>query len=197
MKKISVLILLAFSLQSLAENYKLDSSHTEVGFSVKHLLISNVKGRFGKFSGAFEYDKAAKTLKNLSIEIDPSSISTNEKNRDEHLRSPDFFDVKKFKTVTFTGEKAEFAADGQSIKVTGKLKIKDKSLPVVLDVKINGEAEVEGVKKVAFTAATEINRKEWGINWNKDLDKGGLAVSEEVKILVEGEANVVEPKKAK
>ncbi len=197
MKTFSVILLLGFSLQALAENYKLDTAHTEVGFSVKHLLISNVKGRFGKFSGTFEYDKAAKTLKNLAIEIDPATINTNEKNRDDHLRSPEFFDVKKYKTVTFTGEKAEFAADGQSIKVTGQLKIKDKSLPVVMDVKINGEAEVEGVKKVAFTATTEINRKEWGINWNKNLDKGGLAVSEEVKILIEGQANVVETKKAK
>lgn len=195
MKQVLVLVLLSGCFYAQAENYKLDTSHTEVGFSVKHLLISNVKGRFGKFSGTFEYDKAAKTLKNLAIEIDPASISTNEKNRDDHLRSPEFFDVKKYKTVTFTGEKAEFAADGQSMKVTGQLKMKDKSLPVVLDIKINGEAEVEGVKKVAFTATTEINRKEWGINWNKSLDKGGLAVSEEVKILIEGEANVVQPKK--
>ena len=197
MKQILVLLLVSVSFYAQAENYKLDPSHSEVGFSVKHLLISNVKGRFAKYSGTFEYDKAAKTLKNLTIEIDSASISTNEKDRDEHLRSPDFFDVKKYKTVTFTGEKAEFAADGQSVKVTGQLKIKEKSLPVVMDVKINGEAEVEGVKKVAFTATTEINRKEWGISWNKSLDKGGLAVSEEVKILVEGEANVVEPKKAK
>ena len=197
MKHLLILLLLSVSLNAQAENYKLDTSHTEVGFSVKHLLISNVKGRFGKFSGSFEYDKAAKTLKNLAIEIDPATINTNEKNRDDHLKGPDFFDVKKYKTVTFTGEKAEFAADGQSMKVTGQLKIKDKSLPVVMDVKINGEAEVEGVKKVAFTATTEINRKEWGINWNKSLDKGGVAVSEEVKILVEGQANVVEAKKAK
>lgn len=197
MKQFVILLLLSVSFYAQAENYKLDTSHTEVGFSVRHLLISNVKGRFGKFSGTFEYDKAAKTLKNLTIEIDPATINTNEKNRDDHLKGPDFFDVKKYKTVTFTGEKAEFAADGQSIKVTGQLKIKDKSRPVVMDVKINGEAEVEGVKKVAFTATTEINRKEWGISWNKNLDTGGLAVSEEVKILVEGQANVIESKKAK
>lgn len=194
MKKISVLLLLSLSFYANAENYKLDPSHTEVGFSVKHLLISNVKGRFSKFSGTFEYDKAAKTLKSLKIEIDPASIDTNEKDRDEHLRSDDFFDVKKYKKVTFVGEKSEFSTDGQNLKVTGKLKIKDKELPVILAVKINGEAEVEGVKKIAFTVTTEINRKDFGINWNKTLDKGGVAVSEEVKILIEGEANLIQNK---
>lgn len=185
-------LLLSTSVQ--AENYKLDTAHTEIGFSVKHLLISNVKGRFGSFNGSFEYDKAKKSLTNLKIEIDPATINTNQKDRDDHLRSDDFFDVKKYKKVTFVGEKADFSADGQNFKLTGKLKIKDTELPVTLDVTINGEAEIEGTKKIAFTASTEINRKKWGINWNQDLDKGGVAVSEEVKILIEGEANLIKNK---
>ncbi len=194
MKSALLFLLLSTGFTAQAENYKLDPGHTEIGFSVKHLLISNVKGRFGKFKGTFSYDKAAKTLSDLKIEIDPASISTSEKNRDEHLVSEDFFDVKKYKTVTFKGEKSEFAADGQSLKITGLLKMRDKELPAILDVTINGEAEVEGVKKIAFTATSKINRKDWGINWNKNLDKGGLAVSEEVKILIEGEANLITAK---
>ncbi len=194
MKNLLMLFFLTFGLYSQAENYKLDTSHTEIGFSVKHLLISNVKGRFGKFSGIFEYDKLTKSLKNLKIEIDPASISTSEKDRDEHLRSDDFFDVKKYKKITFTGNKADFSEDGKTIKISGNLKIKDKELPAILDVTLNGEAEVEGTKKIAFTASTVINRKDWGINWNKTLDKGGVAVSEEVKILIEGEANLIKRK---
>ena len=194
MKKLLLFFSLTIGVYSQAENYKLDTSHTEIGFSVKHLLISNVKGRFSKFSGTFEYDKSARSLKNLNIEIDPASISTSEKDRDEHLRSDDFFDVKKYKKITFNGDKAEFSEDGKSIKVLGKLKMKDKELPVTLNVTLNGEAEIEGTKKVAFTAQTEINRKDWGISWNKSLDKGGVAVSEEVKILIEGEANLVKNK---
>lgn len=194
MKNLLVFFFLTVGFYTHAENYKLDTSHTEVGFSVKHLLISNVKGRFGKFSGTFEYDKALKSLKNLKIEIDPASISTSEKDRDEHLRSDDFFDVKKYKKITFISDKADFSEDGKIIKVSGKLKIKDKELPVTLEVTLNGEAEIEGTKKIAFTANTEINRKDWGINWNKSLDKGGVAVSEEVKIIIEGEANLIKTK---
>lgn len=194
MNKTLFLMALSISVNCYAEIYKLDTSHTEIGFSVRHLLVSNVKGRFQKFSGTFEYDKTAKTLKNLNIDIDPNSISTNEKDRDEHLKSDDFFDVKKYKKIKFTSDKAEFSADGKNIKVFGKLNIKNKELPVILDVIINGEVEVEGVKKVAFSATTEINRKDWGINWNQNLDKGGVAVSEVVKIIIEGESNLIQPK---
>lgn len=192
MKKILILVLLSSGLLQ-AETYKLDTGHSEIGFSVKHLLISNVKGRFGKFSGTFDYDKVAKTLKNLTIEIDPASINTAQSDRDEHLTGDDFFDVAKYKKITFVGEKSEFSADGKTVKVSGKLKMKDKNIPVSLDVTINGEAEIEGVKKVAFTATTEINRKNWGISWNKTLDAGGVAVSENVKILIEAEADLVKP----
>lgn len=194
MKKLIVSLTLLVTGLATAESYKLDNAHTEVGFSVKHLLISNVKGRFQKYTGTFDYDKTAKTLKNLNIEIDPASISTQQKDRDDHLKSDDFFDVKKYKKVTYKEEKAEFSADGKTIKVFGKLKIKDIEQPVVLDVTINGEVEVEGTQKIAFTASTEIDRKKWGINWNKNLDKGGLAVSEDVKILIEGEANLIKDK---
>ncbi len=192
--KIIAPLILTLSISAYADQYKIDTSHTEVGFSVKHLLISNVKGRFQKFSGTFEYDKTAKTLKNLNIDIDPSSISTNEKNRDEHLTSDDFFDVKKYKKITFKSDKSEFTADGKSLKVFGQLTIKNKELPVTLDVTINGEAETNGTQKIAFTATTEINRKNWGISWNQNLDKGGVAVSEEVKITIEGESNLVPAK---
>jgi polyisoprenoid-binding protein YceI len=158
-KYLMMLLITSTSLFTQAENYKLDTAHTEIGFSVKHLLISNVKGRFASFNGTFEYDKEKKTLKNLKIEIDPASISTNQKDRDEHLTSDDFFDVAKYKKITYIGETATFSDDGKTIKVLGKLKMKDKDLPITLDIVINDEAEIEGTKKVAFTANTEFNRK--------------------------------------
>lgn len=193
-KYLMMLLITTTSLLTQAENYKIDTAHTEIGFSVKHLLISNVKGRFATFSGTFEYDKEKKSLKNLKIEIDPASINTNQKDRDEHLTGDDFFDVAQYKKITYVGEKATFSNDSKTIKVLGKLKMKDKELPVTLDIVINGEAEIEGTQKVAFTANTEINRKNWGISWNQDLDKGGVAVSEQVKILIEGQANLIKNK---
>lgn len=194
MKTILFSILLTISNFAFAAQYKIDNSHTELGFSVRHLLISNVKGRFNEYSGTFEYDKEKNTFKNLSVEINPNSIDTAQKNRDKHLKSDDFFDTEKYKIIKLTSTKVEFSKDGKSLKVYADLKIKDQTKPVVLDVTIEGEAEIEGEKRIAFIAKTEINRKEWGINWNKNLDNGGVAVSNEVKIVIEGQAKLVQSK---
>lgn len=175
--------------------YNLDKAHMQVGFSVKHLMVSNVKGHFSTVNGTFEFDEKTKLLKNLQADIDVASVNTNEADRDKHLKGEDFFAAEKFPKMTFKSDKAKFKSVGKTTKVSGMLTIKDQTKPVVLDVVYNGSVEFMGTQKIGFTATTKINRKDFGITWNKSLDKGGVAVSDEVLITIEGEANMAVAKK--
>ena len=192
-----LVVMLFFASVAQAEVYKLDVAHTQVGFSVKHLMVTNVKGTFKKYTGQFNYDSGKKELKDIDVVIDTNSIDTGAKDRDDHLKSDDFFNAKKYSKITFKSQKVEMVPDGTSAKINGLLTIRDKTLPIVLDVTNNGEAEFMGVKKVGFTATTKISRKDWGVAWNKSLDKGGVVVGEEVTITIEGEANLSDGKPAK
>ena len=194
--KVFALIFL-FVATTQAATYKLDPAHSQVGFSVKHLMVTNVKGEFKKFDGKFNYDSAKKEVKDIDISIDTESIETGVVDRDTHLKSNDFFDAKKYPKITFKSQKAEITPDGKTTKVKGMLTMRDKTLPVVLDVINNGEAEFMGVKKVGFSASTKVNRKDWGVSWNKGLDKGGVVVSDDVMIVIEGEANLDDGKPVK
>lgn len=186
-KAVLVLAMVA-GMNAQAGGYKLDQSHGEVGFSVKHLMISNVKGSFKKFSGTFDYDEAKKELKNINVEIETASIDTNEPDRDKHLKSPDFFEVEKFAKMTFKGEKVEFK-DGKPVKVTGTLTMHGVSKPVTLEVAMLGNAvDPWGNARIAFSASATVQRKDFGLNWNKKLDAGGVVVGEDVQIKIEGEA---------
>ncbi len=182
--------------------FDLDGSHMEVGFSVKHLMISNVKGRFDKVTGQFDFDSKTKEIKDVSIDIDPSTVNTNEADRDKHLRGADFFNVEKFPKITFKADKGSIKKVNGSLP--GKLTILDKTKDVVLDIRFNGETEFMGKKRVSFSGTTKINRKDFGLTWNKNLDKGGVAVGDEVQITLEGEGVIKEaaaadtaPKKTK
>jgi polyisoprenoid-binding protein YceI len=170
-----------------AKTFKLDTTHSEVLFKVKHLVISTVTGRFNKFNGTFDFDEKTKKLKNVNVEIDVASIDTNEKDRDKHLRNEDFFDVKKFPKSTFKSTKVEYKK-GKPFKVHGDLTIRGKKKPVVMDVDYKGSVQdAWGNQKVVFSAEFKIDRKDFGIVWNKKLDKGGLAVGNEVRILIAGQ----------
>lgn len=178
-----------------AAPYAIDPSHTDVGFSIKHLMISNVKGRFKKFTGTFDFDPAKNQLNNVSVEIDTASIDTNEVDRDKHLRSDDFFGVDKYPKITFKSDKIEYSGD-KPAKAIGTLKIRNKSQQVTLDLDYRGSiTDAWGNNKLAFAATTKINRKDFGMTWNKALDKGGVTVGDEVSISIEGEANPVAAKK--
>jgi polyisoprenoid-binding protein YceI len=178
-----------------AASYKLDPAHSEIIFSVKHLMVSTVSGNFKKFDGSFDYDPAKKELKNLVVNIDTSSVDTRETKRDDHLKTEDFFASQKFPKMTFKGEKAEFDKDGKSAKVHGMLTIRDKTKPITLDVKEIGEAEFMGVKKLGFVATTDLDRKDFGLMWNKQMDKGGAIVGDKVTVRINGEANQEAPAK--
>lgn len=177
-----------FASVSHAGTYKIDESHTQVGFKIKHLVISTVSGRFNKFSGEFKFDSKTGKLEGLKISIDASSIDTNEPDRDKHLKSKDFFDVQKFKTLEFVAKDVSYK-DDKPIEVKGDLTIHGVSKPVVLKVEFKGEAtDPWGNQRAAFEASTKVNRKDFGLNWNKSLDKGGVMIADDVNIQIEGEA---------
>lgn len=194
---ISTFILTFFETQSFAFEYKLDESHTQIGFKIKHLMISNVSGRFNKFNGNFEYDSKSKKLINLKVIIDVGSIDTNEPDRDKHLKSKDFFDVEnvKFKSIEFIA-KETIIKDSTITDLNGELTVHGIKKPIVLKVEFKGEVtDPWGNTKAIFEAHTKLNRKDFGLNWNKNLDHGGLMIADEVEINIEGEANLQKPTK--
>jgi polyisoprenoid-binding protein YceI len=184
---LSGLLILSSALAG-ATTYKMDPVHSVVGFSVKHLVVSKVKGRFNKFEGSFNFDEKNMEASKIEIKIDPASVDTNDKKRDEHLMSPDFFDVKKNPEMKFVADKVVVKKD-QAVKLAGQLTMRGVTKPVTLDLTYGGSVtDPMGNEKVGFTISGTINRKDWGVNWNKTLDKGGLTVSDDVMIEIDGEA---------
>ncbi|MGE4233089.1 MAG: YceI family protein [Bacteriovoracia bacterium] len=186
---LGIALILALSTTQMAwpAQYEIDSDHTSVNFTIRHLVISKVKGKFSKFSGSFEYDPQKQSSWKTIANIQAESIDTGVKERDKHLRSADFFDVAKHPTITFvsTGVK-EF--DGNSGKLEGNLTIHGVTKPVVLTLEVGGMAtDPWGNKKAAFSASTKINRKDFGLNWNKALEAGGVLVGDDVEIILEVE----------
>ena len=185
MRNLVSIALLVFASQLQAATYEIDKSHSEVGFAVKHLIISTIKGSFKDFSGKLNYDPKNLGQTKFEAKIDASSVYTNDTKRDEHLRDEDFFFVKKFPELTFKSTEV-MGTDPKSFKVKGDLTMRGVTKVVVLDVSFNGEIkDAWGNTKSAFTATTRINRKDFGIVWNKTLDAGGLTVSDEVAINLE------------
>jgi len=158
----------------------LDLSHSELNFRVKHLMISNVKGEFRKFEAEVEGEDFASS--GIRVTIDASSIFTNDDARDAHLKSADFFDVEKYREITF--ESTSFRkVDNDNYKLTGKLAIKGVTNTVNLNVEFGGtNKDPWGNEKAAFSLNGIINRKDWGLNWNAALETGGVLVSDEVRI---------------
>lgn len=174
--------------------YNLDQTHLNVGFKIQHLVVSSVKGRFNKAEGTFTFDEKAGKVKSLDVTIDTASVDTNNKDRDDHLRNADFFDVTKpaNKSIKFVAK--EFAAKpGQEVTVNGDLTIKGVKKPVTLKGKFIGKTKnpFNQKDKVGFELAGKINRKDFGLTWNKVLEAGGVAVGEEVEILIDGEADAI------
>lgn len=173
--------------------WKIDSSHSSVQFSVRHMMISNVRGEFGNLSGALSVDDADLTKSSITAEVDATTINTRDGKRDEHLKSPDFFDVAKFPKLSFKSTKVEKA--GAQLKVTGDMTIHGVTKPVVLtvDAPANTVKDPWGNVKRGFSATAKVNRKDFGLTWNKALEAGGVAVGEEVTITIDIEANQAKP----
>lgn len=176
-----------------AVQYKVDTDHTTVGFRIRH-LFSHVEGRFDRFEGTIEFDKASLDATKVKGAIETSSINTNVAERDKHLRAKDFFDVDTYPKITFESTKV---SDVDKTKLTGKLHgnltIRGVTKPVVLDVSFGGEgSDPWGNRKAGFSAQTTINRKDFGLNWNQVLETGGVLVGDEVQIRIDVEGMVAE-----
>ena len=167
-----------------AASYKIDPDHSTVEFTIRHLL-SNVKGTFNDFSGGFTYTPDHPEQWKADATIDAASIDTRVDKRDEHLRSKDFFDVQQFPALTFQSTEVTDVTPTNA-KLHGLLTIHGVQKPVVFDVAIHGVAKDPwGNTRASFTATTIINRKDFGLNWNKAVEAGQLLVGEEVLITLE------------
>jgi polyisoprenoid-binding protein YceI len=170
-------------------SWEIDPVHTSVQFSIRHMMISNVRGEFTKVAGTVQTDDADPTRSRISATIDAASIDTRDAKRDEHLRSPDFLDVARHPTITFVSKRIARAGEGRW-KVTGDLTLHGVTREVVLDVEASGAAvkDLMGNLRAGAQATTRIDRKDFGIVWNKALDGGGIAVGDEVAITIDVEA---------
>jgi polyisoprenoid-binding protein YceI len=191
MKRFISIIIVAALLAPLpifAATYNIDPAHTTIGFKVKHLMISSVKGVFDKFKGTVNIDEKDITKSKIDVLIEMASVNTNITKRDDHLRSPDFFDVARFPTMTFVSTKVE-KAGADMLKVTGNLTIKGVTRQVILHAEgPTGEIKspLGDVRRGASAAAT-INRQDFGVSWSKKLDGGGLVVADDVYISIDTE----------
>jgi polyisoprenoid-binding protein YceI len=165
----------------------IDAAHTNVGFSIKHLMISTVRGSFTQAQGTVKVDENDPTTAEIDITIATASVTTRDEKRDAHLRSPDFFDAERFPTMTFRSKRVE-RASGDSFRVIGDLTIRDVTKEVGLDVELLGRVKDPwGNEKAGFEATTKINRSDYGLTWNAALETGGVLVGDEVKISIEAE----------
>jgi len=181
-------LVLAAAPAALAQSYTIDGAHSKAQFSVRHMMVSNVRGEFTKMKGTIDYDEKNPAAIRIEATIDAASINTGEPKRDEHLKSPDFFDVAKYPAITFRSKSARKTAGG--LAVTGDLTIHGVTKEVVLQVE-GPSAEVRdpwGNLRRGATAATKINRKDFGLTWNAALETGGVVVGEEVSITIDVEA---------
>jgi|SRR5438067_910081 len=168
--------------------WKIDPSHSSLGFSVRHMVVSKTRGRFTRWSGQIRFDPDDVHASSVEVEIDPASVDTSDAQRDEHLRSPDFFDVQKFPAASFRSSKVEDVG-GNRYRVTGELTVHGVTLPVVLETTYEGSGKDPwGGERAGFIATASIDRKDYGLHWNKALETGGLLVGEKVDLILEVEA---------
>jgi len=186
-KSLAVLATTLSASAAFASGWDIDQNHVRAGFTVKHMMVTDVYGGFRKLSGKVVVDDKDVTKSSVNVEIDAASIDTANEKRDEHLKSPDFFDVAQFPKLTFKSTAVEKA--GNQLKVTGDLTIHGVTKPVVLTV--DGPAPEQknpwGQTVSAVKATGTLNRKDFGLVWNKTLEAGGVMVSDEVQLVIDAE----------
>ncbi len=181
--KVLALVTSAFALSFSAQagTYSVDASHSNVEFKVRH-IVSKVSGSFKDYEGSFEFDAKKPEASKVNFTIKSASINTDNEKRDGHLKSPDFFDVAKFATLKFDSKKLK-SAGGDKYKLEGDLTMHGVTKPVTFDVEFTGEGnDPWGGHRAGFTASTKLNRKDFGITWNKALDTGSLLLGDEVDV---------------
>ncbi len=170
-----------------ADTYTIDTAHSTMGFSVKHMMVSTIIGAFDDYQGAITYDPADPAAFKADVTIQAKSIDTKVAKRDDHLRSAEFFDVEKHPVLTFTAVKLD-KQDGRTV-LTGGLTMKGVTKEVSIPVTISGPVQGMGGSIMALSGSFTLNRQDYGVNWNKALDNGGFAVSDEVKVDINIEAH--------
>lgn len=169
-----------------AESWSIDPEHSNLGFKIRHMMVSNVKGNFSAFTGTVQIDDRDITRSKVEVSIETASINTNIKKRDADLRSPNFFDVGKYPLMTYVSTKVEKAGEGK-LRVTGNLTLHGITREVVLDVEGPSAAFKDpwGNIRRGAAATTRINRKDFGLTWNAVIERGGVLVGDEVAIELE------------
>lgn len=170
------------ALAALTGDYVIDASHSSIGFTVRHAMVTNVRGSFADHEGALHLDGADPSRSTASIDVKIASIDTGIADRDGHLRSGDFFDAETFPLMTFRSTRAQ-QLGGDTYRITGELTIKDVTRPLSIDLEFGGAAtDVYGNERVGFEGSAEILRSDWGLTWNAALETGGVMVSDKVKL---------------
>lgn len=184
--KSAVALMFALPSLALASTWDVDGSHSAAGFSVRHMMVSNVKGSLGEVKGALNLDDKDVTKSTVEATIDVNGINTGNAKRDEHLKSPDFFNVAQYPTITFKSTKVAKAGAGK-LKVTGDLTMHGVTKSVVLDVEGPSKEAKDpwGNTRTGVAASTKLNRKDFGLTYNQALETGGVAVGEEVTVNLE------------
>jgi polyisoprenoid-binding protein YceI len=169
----------------------IDASHSSVEFAVTHMMFTTVRGRFKKLTGTILVNEENPDRSSVEVEIDAASIDTGSPERDQHLRSADFLDVENFPTIVFQSKRIEgaLAKPGDRFRVGGNLTIRGRSVPVTLDAMYNGVGKDPWQhQRAGFSASTEVDRRDWGLEWNQALETGGVLVGHTVKVQVDVEA---------
>jgi len=169
-------------LTALTGDYAIDAAHSTIGFTVRHAMVTNVKGKFLDFSGSLHLDGGDPSASTASLDVKMDSIDTGSADRDGHLKSADFFKIDEFPTMTFRSTKAE-SLGGEDYRITGDLTILGTTKPLSIDLEFNGAAKDPfGNERVGFEGKAEILRSEWGLTWNATLETGGVLVSNKIKL---------------
>ncbi|NBM20156.1 YceI family protein [Streptomyces sp. GC420] len=170
------------ALAALTGQYTLDPTHTSIGFTVRHAMVTNVRGAFGEFEGTLDLDGSDPSRSTASIDVKIASIDTGVADRDAHLRSGDFFEADKYPLMTFRSTSAE-TLGGDKYRISGDLTIKDVTRPLSIDLEFNGSAiDPYGNQRVGFEGSAEILRSDWGLTWNAALETGGVVLSDKVRL---------------
>ena len=185
----AVLVALAGSAatSSAADKYTVDPSHSSIGFAVRHMVVSKVKGYFNEYTATILYDDKDITKSSAEVTIKTASIDTRDAKRDEHLRTPDFFDAAKYPEITFKSKRIE--KSGEGFVAVGDLTMRGVTKEIQLPFTFAGVVtDPWGNTRLGLSASTKLNRQDYGVSWSKSLDSGGLVVSDDVEIAIEIEA---------
>ncbi|AXI76934.1 YceI family protein [Peterkaempfera bronchialis] len=172
-------------LSALTGDYTIDATHSSIGFTVRHAMVTTVRGEFGEYEGKLHLDGADPARSTAELAIKVASIDTKQQQRDEHLRTGDFFEAETHPEITFRSTAAE-RVDDETYRMTGDLTIKGTTRPVTLDLAFNGSAtDPFGNLRVGFEGGTQINRSDWGLTYNAALEGGGVLISDKAKLVLD------------